>query len=175
MLQSKCKSAIEDNRPTKKSHRYSDSYLDFEFSFILQNGWEKPQCVICSINESMLPNKFKCHLKTSHLQFVDKLRGFFAQKLNDLKRQVSTISKFMQLSSKALLASYQVVHRIFKCKKPHTIAKELILPAAVDLVSTIIGGAEKLKMVLLSDDTLCCQIGDMAENIHDQLIDKMKH
>ena len=115
MLQFKRKSAIEDDRPKKKFHKHSGSYLDFEFTFILQNGEQKPQCVICNkvlASERMLPNKLKRHLKTSHPQFVDKPRDFFARKLNDLKRQVFTISKFIQLSSKALLASYQVAHRI---------------------------------------------------------------
>ena len=59
-------------------------------------------------------------------------------------------------------------------KKPHTIAEGLILPAAVDLVGTMIGAAEKLKMVLLSDDIMCRRIDDMAQDIQDQLIDKMK-
>ena len=36
------------------------------------------------------------------------------------------------------------------------------------------GVGEKLKMVPLSDDTMCCQIGDMAQDIHDQLIDEMQ-
>ena len=79
---------------------------------------------------------------------------------------MTTISKFTQVLSKALLAFHQVVHRIVKCKKPHTIAEELMLPAAVDLESTMIEeAAEKLKMVLLSDDTMCCQIGDMAQDV----------
>ena len=75
-----------------------------------------------------------------------------------------------------LLASYQVTHRIVESKKPHTIAEELIPPAAVDLVSMIIGegAAEKLKMVPLSDDTMCYRIGDMAQDIHNQMIDKIK-
>ena len=100
----------------------------------------------------MLPDKLKRNLRTSHPQFVDKLRDCFARKLNNLKRQVSTISKFTQLSSKALLPSYQVAHRIVKCKKSHTIAEELIPPTALDLVRTMIGegAAEKLKMVPLS-------------------------
>ena len=60
-------------------------------------------------------------------------------------------------------------------KKPHTIAEGLILPAAVDLVGTTIeGAAEKLKMVPLSDDIMCRRIDDMAQDIQDQLIDKMK-
>ena len=65
MLQFKRKSAIKDDRPKKKSYKYSDSYLDFGFTFILRNGEEKPQCVICSkvlASESMLPNKLKRHL-----------------------------------------------------------------------------------------------------------------
>ena len=88
---------------------------------------------------------------------------------------MSTISKFTQLSSKALLASYQVAHGIVKCKKPHTIAEGLTPPVAVDLVDTMIeGAAEKLKMVPLSNVTMCRRIGDMAQDIQDQLIDEMK-
>ena len=87
---------------------------------------------------------------------------------------MSSISKLTQLSSKALLGSYQVAHRIVKCKKPHTIAEGLILPAAVDLVGTMIGAAEKLKMVPLSGDIMCRRIDDMAQDIQDQLIDEMK-
>jgi hypothetical protein len=32
-----------------------------------------------------------------------------------------------------------VAYRIAKCKKPHTIAEELILPVAVDMVSIMVG------------------------------------
>ena len=170
----------DSDRPKKKSRRYNDSYLDFGFTFVLLNGEEKPQCVICSkvlASESMLPNKLKRHLGSSHPQFVNKPREFFARKLNDLKKQVSTISQFTQLPSKALLASYQVAHRIAKCKKSHTIAEELILPAAVDLATTMIGEEAAQKLILvpqLSNDTMCRRIDGMAEDIHDQLIDQMK-
>ena len=77
-LQFKRKSAIENDRSKKKSLQVQRQYLDFGFTFVLQNGEEKPQCVICSkvlASESMLPNKLKRHLKTSHPQFVDKTRG----------------------------------------------------------------------------------------------------
>ena len=179
MLQAKRKSSIGDDKPKKKSRKYSDTYLDFGFTFILQNGEEKPPCVICNkilTGKSMLPNKLKRHLTSSHPQFASKPRNFFARKLRDMKSQVSTISKFTQLPSKALLASYLVAHRIAKSKKPHGIAEELILPAAIDLASTMIGegAAEKLKLVPLSNDTVCRRIGDMALDINDQLIDRMK-
>ena len=32
-----------------------------------------------------------------------------------------------------------VPFRVAQCKKPHTIAEELILPSAIDIVSTMIG------------------------------------
>ena len=179
MLQAKRKSSIGDDKPKKKSRKYSDTYLDFGFTFILQNGEEKPQCVICNkilASESMLSNKLKRHLTSSHPKFASKPRNFFARKLTDMKSQVSIISKFTQLPSKALLASYLVAHRIAKYKKPHSIAEKIILPAAIDLASTMIGerAAEKLKLVPLSNDTVCRRIGDMTLDIHDQLIDRMK-
>ena len=149
LLQAKHKSSIKGNKPKKKSRKYSETYLDFGFKFIFQNGEEKPQCVICNkilVSESMLPNKLKRHLASSHQQFASKPRSFFAGKLNDMKSQVSTISKFTQFPSKALLASHQVRHRIANRKKPHSIAEEIILPAAIDLASTMIGegAAEKI-------------------------------
>ena len=89
---------------------------------------------------------------------------------------MSTISEFTQLPLKALLASYQLAYRITKCKQPHTIAEELIQPAAVDFATTMIRerAAEKLKLVPLSNDTMCCRIDDMADEIHDKLIDQVK-
>ena len=153
MLKAKRKNSTEDDKPRKKSRKYSDNYLDFGFTSVLQNGEEKPQCVICNkilASESMLPNKLKRHLTSSHPQFESKSRSFFARKLNDMKRQVSTISKFTQFPSKALLASYQVAHRIAKCKKPHSIAEELILPAAIDLATTMIGERRSCRKTKIS-------------------------
>ena len=81
MLQAKRKSSIGDDKSKKKSRKYSETYLDFGFTFILQNGEEKPQCVICNkklASESMLPNKLKRHLTSSHPKFASKPRNFFA-------------------------------------------------------------------------------------------------
>ena len=82
---------------------------------------------------------------------------------------MDTISKFKHVTSKTLLALFPVSHRIAKCKKPHTNAEKLILPAAI-----VEGSAEKLKLVQISNDTVCRRIGDMAEDIYYELIDQMK-
>lgn len=52
-------------------------------------------------------------------------------------RILSTIIPLCEcyFSKRALLASYEVVHQIAQCKKKfHTIAEELILSAALDMV-----------------------------------------
>jgi len=40
ILQPKRKSKIENNRPKRKSRKYKDSFLDFWFTFSLQNKEE---------------------------------------------------------------------------------------------------------------------------------------
>ena len=62
-------------------------------------------------------------------------------------KQWVIFSNFLQTPAKAQLASFKVAYRMAKCKKLHTIAEELVLPAALDLVSIIIGesAAQKLK------------------------------
>ena len=74
------------------------------------------------------------------------------------------------------MASYKVACRVARCKKPHTIAKELILPAATDLVSIMVGenAAKKLKDVPISNNTIYRRIEDMGVDISDQLICKLK-
>ena len=73
-------------------------------------------------------------------------------------------------------ATFEVAYRIAKCKKPHTIAEELVLAAALDLVSTMIGEsvAQKLKTAPLSNKTVCREIDKISDDISDQLVAKMR-
>jgi hypothetical protein len=73
-----------------------------------------------------------------------------------------------------LLASYEVANRIAKYKKPHTIAEELILPAAVYMVNIMIGesAGKLLSKVPLSNNTISCRIQHIVEDLNDQLIEK---
>jgi hypothetical protein len=72
------------------------------------------------------------------------------------------------IPSNALLASYKVAYRVAKCKKPHTIAEQLILPAAVDLVNIMIGesAGKLLSKVPLSNNTISRRIQHMAEDLN---------
>ena len=81
-----------------------------------------------------------------------------------------------KISENALKASYLVALRIANCKKPHKIAEQLILPAAVDMCRAMINEecANKLKTIPLSDNTMVRRIGEMANDVKDQLMAKLQ-
>ena len=93
-----------------------------------------------------------------------------------MNKQWVVFSNFLQTPAKAQLASFKVAYRIAKCKKLHTIAEELVVPAALDLVLIIIGesAAQKLKAVPLSNNTISRRIDKILDDINDQLVAKMR-
>lgn len=162
----------------KKYRKYDDQYLDFGFTYITKGNIEHPQCVVCHqvlAAESMLPNKLKRHLETTHSHLRGKPRDFFVRKSRELKHQSTALLSRASVPTKALLASYKVAYRVAKCKKPHTIAEELILPAALDMVSVMIGesAAKEIKNIPLSNNTISRRIHDMAEDINEQIVEKL--
>ncbi|GFV07748.1 SCAN domain-containing protein 3 [Trichonephila clavipes] len=58
----------------------------------------------------------------------------------------------------------------------HTIAEELILPAAIEIVETMFGDnfAKELQSILLSNDTVSRRIDDIAEDVEQQLFGKLR-
>jgi hypothetical protein len=122
----------------------------------------------------MVPSRLKRHLETTHPSVVSKSRDYFSRKLKELNQQKGSSYKQALIPSIALLASYNVAHRIAKCKKPHAIAEELILPATVDMVNIMIGGSagKLLSKVPMSNNTISCRIQHIAEDLNDQLIEK---
>ena len=142
----------------KKYRKYDDQYLNFGFTCITKGHVELPHCVICHkvlAAESILPNKLKRHLESTHSHLKSKPRDFFVRKLRELKHQSTVLVSRASVPIKALLASYMVAHRVPKCKKPHTIAEEVILP------------------VPLSNNTISRRIHDMAEDINEQIVGKL--
>lgn len=80
------------------------------------------------------------------------------------------------VSEKAQTSSYLVAQRIAKSKKPHTIAQELIHPAAVEMCEIMLGteAANKLKAIPLSDDTVRRRIQDLSADILSQILDRLR-
>ena len=108
----------------------------------------------------MFPNKLKQHLSSAHPSLVEKLKEYFLRKLENLANQKASMSSFSHTGQDVVMASYKVSYSVARCKKPHTIAEELILPAATDLVSIMVeeNAAKKLKDVPLSNNTTCRRI-----------------
>jgi hypothetical protein len=77
---------------------------------------------------------------------------------------------------KAVEASYKVSLRIAKAGKPHTIGESLLLPAAKDVASSVLGEkvAKQLESIPLSNDTVSRRNSDLASNVKEQLIEKVK-
>jgi predicted RNase H-like nuclease len=123
-------------------------------------------------SECMLPSKLKCHLETTHPSIVSNSKNT-SRKLKELNQQKGSFHKQASILSNVLLASYKVAQRIAKCKKPHTIAEELNLPA-VDMVNIMISASARklLSKVPLSNNTISHRIQHLAEDLNDQLIEK---
>ncbi|KAJ4946978.1 hypothetical protein JOQ06_009021 [Pogonophryne albipinna] len=100
----------------------------------------------------------------------------FQRKLQEYRGQQICFVKTASVTSNAQLASYKVAYRIAQSKKPHTIAEKLILPCAIDMVSTLIdeATAQKLKAIPLSDNTIARRIDEISEDMKEQLVEKVK-
>jgi hypothetical protein len=170
----KKKSSTSGKSVKKRRNRKN---LDFGFTSTEVVGEERPQCVLCMKvleSECMLPNKLKGHLETTYTSIVSNSRDYFSMKLKELNQQKGSFYKQASIPSIVLLVSYKAAHRIAKCKKPHTIAEELILSAAVDMVNIMIveSAGKLLSKVSLSNNTISRRIQHIAEDLNDYLIEK---
>ncbi|GFS56370.1 protein FAM200B [Trichonephila clavipes] len=164
--------------PKIKSSKYSQEYLNFGFIITEVNGEERPLCVICSkilAADSMKPNKLKRHFETLHGEYINKPRELFESKLKSYGKQKTFKKKTLSVNEKVLLTSYKISYKIARCKKPHTIAEELILSAAIEIVETMFGDnfAKELQSIPLSNDTVSRRIDDIAEDVEQQLFGKL--
>src|SRR5215469_3454649 len=77
---------------------------------------------------------------------------------------------------KALEASFKISLRIGRAGKPHTDGESYLLPAAKEMVSSVIGvkQANQLDVISLSNNTVSRRILSMANDLEEQLINKLK-
>lgn len=88
----------------------------------------------------------------------------------------TSLKSFTNINLQALEASYLVSLRIAQTGKPHTIGESLILPAAKDIVTCLLGqnAAKKLDNVPLSDNTVSRRIQDLACEVKKILIQRIQ-
>ncbi|KAJ4939220.1 hypothetical protein JOQ06_028676 [Pogonophryne albipinna] len=158
--------------------RYDSEYMKYGFLYIEdKREGPKPQCVVCSeilARESMKPSKMKRHLETKHSAYKDKPVEFFQRRLTEQRTSQQCLTSSCSKQEQALRASYLVAQRIAKSKKPPTIAEDLILPAAIDMVRELLDQSAKLKTIPLSNDTISKRIEDMSDDIQQQTTARIK-
>ncbi len=155
----------------KSSTRSGNTDLALGFTVNVVGEEERPMCVLCLKTlaaDSIKPTKLRRHIETMHPNYVQKPLEFF--------KQTRFVKATTTATAKAQLASYKIAYRVAQCKKSHTIAEELILPAAIDMVSVMLDEASvvKLKTIPVSNDTMSRRIHDIANDIEEQLIEKIK-
>ncbi|XP_050528105.1 zinc finger BED domain-containing protein 5-like [Daktulosphaira vitifoliae] len=163
-----------------KVRKYNTEYLQLGFTFAGTEDEPKPQCVICLeilSNESIKPSKLRRHFETKHGEFTSKSLDFFVAKLGEFKKSQKVMKSSTSLSGnkKATLASYEVAQLVAKSGKAHTIAEELILPAAIVLCKTMLGesAAKLISSVPLSNNSIQRRITDMSANIEETLFTRL--
>ncbi|KAI2649397.1 Zinc finger BED domain-containing protein 5 [Labeo rohita] len=172
-----------DSRPNHQKgqpkRKYDEAYLALGFTAGVVGADERPVCVLCLKTlaaDSMRPNKLRWHLETKHPKHMNKPLDFFQRKLSEYRQQESRMVKSTSVNKNAQMASFKVAYRIARCKKPHTIAEQLILPATLDMVSVMLDetSAAKLKTIPLSNDTVAKRICDISNDLEDQLVEKLR-
>jgi hypothetical protein len=83
-------------------------------------------CLSLLAADSMKPNKLNRHFKTKHSEMKNKPEEYFHRKLVEICIQQRSFVNTTTMSSKALLASYQVSCRVAQNKEPQMIAETVI-------------------------------------------------
>lgn len=128
---------VEKNVTKRK---YNEDFLQYGFTSIITAGIEKPQCVVCCevlSAKCMKLNKLKCHFDSKYLSFTCKNTSCFRSNAGGFKKS-RLDTKYHKQNITAIEASYLVALRIARAMKPHTIAEDLLLPAAKDIVGVMI-------------------------------------
>ncbi|BFZ22861.1 hypothetical protein BsWGS_25900 [Bradybaena similaris] len=125
----------------------------------------------------MKPNNLKRHFDSKHPSFAGKDTNYFRSKADGLEKvRLDTGGKYHKQNVSAVEASYLMALRIARAMKPQTIAEDLLLPAAKDIVRVVIGDefVTRLSAISLSNDTVRRRIEDISADILHQVIQEMK-
>ena len=97
---------------SQKKRKYQDNYLDFGFTYLIQDGLQIPQCVLCIktfLNSTIKRAPLKQYLANAHPSMISKNRFFFELKLSSLKRQkLDRIGMFWQTNNASFAIALHV-------------------------------------------------------------------
>ncbi|XP_060846317.1 zinc finger BED domain-containing protein 5-like [Rhopalosiphum padi] len=119
------------------------------------------KCVICSKvlpNSSMAPAKMRRHLESVHGELKEKNVEFFIRKRDELLKSINF--------------SYRIAQR----GEAYTIAESLIKPCAMEMIKCMLDEklATEISKIPLSNNTVANRINDLAADIQNELIFRLK-
>ena len=117
-------------------------------------------------------NPIRAKLNTA---LASKPLAYFEAQLKAYIKQKAPIKRTPKDIQCAQLASYKVSHRIVRARKPHTIAENLLLPAAIDMVTTFGAKdvAKQVQTIPLSNSSISRKIQGFSDDLHQQLKSSM--
>ena len=125
-------------------------------------------CMKTLSNASIKPSLLQRHLQTNHPDKKDRDPNCFKRLGENAKKQrLDKTEKQYQQSVGIVTASYEIALLVANNKNPHTIAKELIMPAAKVLVKHVNGNeaVSKFNSVSVSNNTIQRRIKEMSTDI----------
>ena len=128
-------------------------------------------------NASLEPSLLQRHLQTNHPDKKARNPNYFKRLGENAKKQrLDKTDKQYQQSVGIVTASYKIALLVAKNKNPHTIAEELIMPAAKVLVKHVIGdeAVSKLNSVSVSNNTTQRRITEMSTAIKEKVITEVQ-
>lgn len=163
-----------------KRRKYDESYLSFGFTYFGNRDAPHAQCVLCKkilSNSSLAPSKLRRHLETKHAAYKDKDISFFKQHLDSPENNKPPTPKIVNTDNEsATEASYNVSYHIALSGEAHTIGELLIKPCAKDVVMRMFDEqySKKIDAVQLSNSTVARRIKDLAADIEEELVCRLK-
>ena len=175
-------SSSSKKRKTVRNHKQDFLLLGFYPSTAES---EKPECVDCGLimtNNSMKKSKLLAHQQVKHLSgSVGKELSYFEKKVELRQKHAPKLLDFpwkkaRDNNRRTLKVSYIVSEMIAKVGKPHMIAERLVKPAMLICAKELLGeqAANILQKILLSNDTVKRRQDEMAENLEEQIVEKLK-
>ena len=157
---------------SQKKRKYQDNYLDFRFTYLIQDGLQISQCVLCMktfSNSTMKRAPLKQHLANAHPSMIGKNRS------NLKRKKLDRTGMFWQINNATVHASFAIVLHVAKAKKAHTIGETLRKPCILESLKLMLGekASQTIKRISPSNDTIKSRIHKMSENIKSKVISKI--
>ena len=130
-----------------KIRKWSESYVPFGLTKVTRVVViVRCVCSVVMSNTSLRSSKLKNNCDKNHPQMKnDDINALSAKRVRyDLEATLPHFGFTVEHKS-ALQCSYEVAHRIAKCKKSHAIAEKLTKPCVEKMIETMIGLGQKRK------------------------------